>query len=49
MRINVPTRDKPPAYQQVGILTDANDPATIKPLYGRQTYRDPISGITLHR
>lgn len=39
MRINVPTRGEPPAYQQVGILTDTNDPENIKPLYGRQTYR----------
>tara|TARA_B100000427_G_C15392579_1_gene543995 strand:- start:240 stop:776 length:537 start_codon:yes stop_codon:yes gene_type:complete len=39
MRINVPTRGEPPAYQQVGILTDLNDPENIKPLYGRQTYR----------
>ena len=39
MRINVPTRGEPPAYQQVGILTDSNDPENIKPLYGRQTYR----------
>lgn len=38
-RINVPTRGEPPAYQQVGILTDSNDPENIKPLYGRQTYR----------
>ena len=39
MRINVPTRGEPPSYQQVGILTDENDPENIKPLYGRQTYR----------
>ena len=39
MRINVPTRGEPPDYQQVGILTDSNDPENIKPLYGRQTYR----------
>ena len=39
MRINVPTRGEPPAYQQVGILTDTNNPENIKPLYGRQTYR----------
>lgn len=39
MRINVPTRGEPPPYQQVGILTDSNDPENIKPLYGRQTYR----------
>jgi len=39
MRINVPTRGEPPPYQQVGILTDTNNPENIKPLYGRQTYR----------
>jgi hypothetical protein len=39
VRINVPTRGEPPDYQQVGILTDSNDPENIKPLYGRQTYR----------
>lgn len=39
MRINVPTRGEPPAYQQVGILTDTDNPENIKPLYGRQTYR----------
>lgn len=36
--INVPTRGYPPQYQQMGILTDQNDPENIKPLYGRQTY-----------
>ena len=39
MRINVPTRGEPPPYQQVGILTDIDNPENIKPLYGRQTYR----------
>ena len=39
MRINVPTRGEPPSYQQVGILTDSDNPENIKPLYGRQTYR----------
>jgi hypothetical protein len=39
MRVNVPTRGEPPAYQQVGILTDTENPENIKPLYGRQTYR----------
>ena len=39
MKINVPTRGEPPPYQQVGILTDTDDPENIKPLYGRQTYR----------
>ena len=39
MRINVPTRGEPPDYQQIGILTDSNNPENIKPLYGRQTYR----------
>jgi len=39
MRINVPTRGEPPEYQQVGILTDTDNPENIKPLYGRQTYR----------
>ena len=39
MRINVPTRGEPPPYQQVGILTDMDNPENIKPLYGRQTYR----------
>ena len=39
MRINVPTRGEPPSYQQVGILTDTDNPENIKPLYGRQTYR----------
>ena len=39
MRINVPTRGESPSYQQVGILTDTDDPENIKPLYGRQTYR----------
>jgi hypothetical protein len=39
MRINVPTRGEAPSYQQVGILTGADDPDNIKPLYGRQTYR----------
>ena len=39
MRINVPTRGEPPDYQQVGILTDTDNPENIKPLYGRQTYR----------
>ena len=39
MRINVPTRGEAPPYQQVGILTNTDDPENIKPLYGRQTYR----------
>ena len=39
MRVNLPTRGEPPAYQQVGILTDTENPENIKPLYGRQTYR----------
>ena len=39
MRVNVPTRGEAPPYQQVGILTDTDDPENIKPLYGRQTYR----------
>ena len=39
MRINVPTRGEPSPYQQVGILTDTDNPENIKPLYGRQTYR----------
>ena len=39
MRVNVPTRGEPPSYQQVGILTDTDNPENIKPLYGRQTYR----------
>jgi len=40
MAINVPTRGEPPEYQQVGILTgESGDENTIKPLYGRQTYR----------
>jgi len=39
MRVNVPTRGEPPTYQQVGILTDTDNPENIKPLYGRQTYR----------
>ena len=39
MRVNVPTRGEPPAYQQVGLLTDTENPENIKPLYGRQTYR----------
>ena len=39
MRVNVPTRGEPPPYQQVGILTDRDNPENIKPLYGRQTYR----------
>ena len=38
MRINYPTRGEPPSYQQIGILTDENDPENVKPLYGRQTY-----------
>ena len=39
MRINVPTRGEAPPYQQVGILTNTDDPENIKPRYGRQTYR----------
>ena len=39
MSINVPTRGEPPSYQQIGIITDINNPENIKPLYGRQTYR----------
>ncbi len=39
MRINIPTRGEAPPYQQVGILTDTDNPENIKPLYGRQTYR----------
>ena len=40
MAINVPTRGEPPEYQQVGILTgESGEEETIKPLYGRQTYR----------
>ena len=40
MAINVPTRGEPPEYQQVGILTgESGEEDTIKPLYGRQTYR----------
>ena len=38
MRINVPTRGEPPAYQQVGLLQDTDDSQNVKPLYGRQTY-----------
>jgi len=36
--INIPTRGYPPEYQNMGILTDPNNPENIKPLYGRQTY-----------
>ena len=40
MAVNVPTRGEPPEYQQVGILTgESGEEDTIKPLYGRQTYR----------
>ena len=38
MAINVPTRGKPPEYQQVGYLTGEGE-ENIKPLFGRQTYR----------
>ena len=38
MRINVPTRGEPPAYQQVGLLQGTDDSQNVKPLYGRQTY-----------
>jgi len=40
MAINVPTRGEPPEYQQVGYLTgQSGEEDTIKPLFGRQTYR----------
>jgi hypothetical protein len=40
MAVNVPTRGEPPEYQQVGILTgESGEEDTIKPLFGRQTYR----------
>ena len=40
MAINVPTRGEPPEYQQVGYLTGkSGEEDTIKPLFGRQTYR----------
>jgi hypothetical protein len=38
MRLNVPTRGDPPAYQQVGLLQGSEDSQNVKPLYGRQTY-----------
>jgi len=37
--INVRTRGQPTSYQQIGILTNANNPNDVRPLYGRQTYR----------
>jgi hypothetical protein len=37
--INVRTRGQPTSYQQIGILTNTNDPNDVRPLYGRQTYR----------
>ena len=37
--INIRTRGQPTSYQQIGILTNANNPNDVRPLYGRQTYR----------
>lgn len=37
--INVRTRGQPNSYQQIGILTNTNNPNDVRPLYGRQTYR----------
>ena len=37
--INMRTRGQPTSYQQLGILTNANNPNDVRPLYGRQTYR----------
>ena len=37
--INVRTRGQPTSYQQIGILTNTNNPNDVRPLYGRQTYR----------
>lgn len=37
--INIRTRGQPSSYQQIGILTNANNPNDVRPLYGRQTYR----------
>ena len=37
--INVRTRGQPTSYQQIGILTNNNNPNDVRPLYGRQTYR----------
>ena len=39
MAVNVPTRGEPPSYQQVGYLTGEGGEDSIKPLFGRQTYR----------
>jgi hypothetical protein len=38
MPINLKTRGYPADYQQIGILTNENNPTDIKPMYGRQTY-----------
>lgn len=37
--INIRTRGQPTSYQQIGILTNTNNPNDVRPLYGRQTYR----------
>ena len=37
--INTRTRGQPTSYQQIGILTNTNNPNDVRPLYGRQTYR----------
>ena len=37
--INTRTRGQPTSYQQIGILTNTNNPTDVRPLYGRQTYR----------
>ena len=36
--INIRTRGMPTEYQQMGILTNVNDPDDVKPFFGRQTY-----------
>lgn len=36
--INIRTRGMPTEYQQIGILTNINNPNDVRPFYGRQTY-----------
>ena len=36
--INIRTRGMPTDYQQIGILTNINNPNDVRPLYARQTY-----------
>jgi len=37
--VNIRTRGEPSEYQNIGTLTNSDNPNDVKPLYGRRTYR----------